>query len=144
MLEDVIDGAPRWKILREALDKHSNLKHDKRPPVIDYLRDKYGFRLSSAQWLELATEVAAKAYGLFGHGGLFDTAVAQASDADMKIWANQLRGDRDLAHALGTLAARALVSKTATLPPELDEHVTQYGLSREILEAIPAKRRTAS
>lgn len=137
LLEDTIKGVPRWRILREALDKYSKLNREKRPTALEHLRDKYGFKLTSAEWLELGGELAAKAYGLDDYGGVLDTAVERATGDEVMAWAERWRSE----DVLGTRLAAVVVKKTGKLPPEYDSSINQYGLSREILEALPMERR---
>ncbi|MBM4779862.1 MAG: hypothetical protein GQE15_19325 [Archangiaceae bacterium] len=81
---------PRWKVLKFALDKYGRAYANKpsRPDTQAWLTKGF-FELTPLRWLELWTELKARAYGITAWGNPLVAAVAAVSPAERAAWAER-------------------------------------------------------
>ncbi|MBL8717291.1 MAG: hypothetical protein JNL79_14995 [Myxococcales bacterium] len=156
VLEDVLEcpragkgPLARWRVVRLGLEKYATTS--KSVDAQRYLARDW-FDLPPARWLELWTEVQARAYGLSGRHPTPADAMEAVPPADVAVWAERyLREcatgvDEDLACAIGWYVALPAARRETVLPPAYDDILTLHGsipVMREILVKMPAVRRTS-
>lgn len=158
----LVDGpAPRWRVVKAAMDAYDKLKEETRPSLHEYAKANV-FSLESKQWLEVWAEVHAEAHGLFTFVSPdpLVSAFADASAAELREFATRyldeivghstpkrpfpLGPDREMRANLGRRAVLALVRAKAPIPERHDHAMTLFARPdqlREIFEAIPRERR---
>lgn len=81
---------PRWKVLKFALDKYGRAYANKpNGPETQAWLAKGFFELTPLQWLEVWTELKARAYGITAWGNPLVAAVAAVSPAERVAWAER-------------------------------------------------------
>ena len=97
VLEELISCAafgkgehPRWKVLEFALDKYGRAYGNKpnRPETQAWLAKSF-FELTPVQWLEVWTELKARAYGITAWGNPLVAALAAVSPSERSAWAER-------------------------------------------------------